>query len=240
MLSHFTNFLRKDDGAVSVDWVVLTSATVGLGIATLAVVSGGVGDLSGETARNLGRPFIQTAFLTPDSFSNGPGGWLGIGTSNVVGFGDILGPLQGDPAGTEQVWQVFDIPGGAMEVHFSFDMLSMDSIDGGLIDRGWGAEEGPVLYLDGQEIARARSSSGNLSWTYSDIPGVTIESEVIQSGTNIGGPAHTQERWKDGINQVSIKFDEPEYQVRLGLGMKADQGINDESIGIDNFTFQAM
>lgn len=112
----------------------------------------------------------------------------------------------------------------------------MDRIDGGLIDRGWGAEEGPVLYLDGQEIARALKQ-----WQLvMDIPGVSIESEVIQSGINIGGPAHTQERWKDGINQVSIKFDEPEYQVRLGLGMKADQGINDESIGIDNFTFQAM
>lgn len=32
------NFLRSEDGAVTVDWVVLTAAVVGFGLATMAVV----------------------------------------------------------------------------------------------------------------------------------------------------------------------------------------------------------
>ncbi|RYH10707.1 Flp family type IVb pilin, partial [Tropicimonas sp. IMCC6043] len=42
------SFRNDEDGAVTVDWVVLTAAIVGLGIATLAVISGGVEDLSGD------------------------------------------------------------------------------------------------------------------------------------------------------------------------------------------------
>lgn len=235
MLRHIQDFLRHEDGAVTVDWVVLTSATVGLGVATLAVVSGGISDLSGDTARNLGRPFIQTAFVTPDDFSNGPGGWVGAATSFVTGFGDVLGPLQGDATGTEQVFQVFTIPGGALEFNATFDLLSLDSIDGGLVDHGWGAEEGPVMYLNGQEVARARSQGGNLTWTYADVEGVTIESEVISSNSNIGAS-----HWSDGINNVNIKFDDPQETVQVGFGLKANQSIADESMGIDNFTFQAM
>ncbi len=36
-----SQFLRDEDGAVTVDWVVLTAAIVGLGIAVVAMVSQG-------------------------------------------------------------------------------------------------------------------------------------------------------------------------------------------------------
>lgn len=39
-------FLQNESGAVTVDWVVLTSAVVGLGIAVVMVVAGGVNDAS--------------------------------------------------------------------------------------------------------------------------------------------------------------------------------------------------
>ncbi|MFT6653028.1 MAG: hypothetical protein ACJAX2_002900, partial [Celeribacter sp.] len=35
----YKNFNENEDGAVTVDWVVLTSAIVGLGVAVLATVS---------------------------------------------------------------------------------------------------------------------------------------------------------------------------------------------------------
>lgn len=44
----FTNFFADEDGAVTVDWVVLTAAIVGLGIAVLSTVAGGSGDLAGD------------------------------------------------------------------------------------------------------------------------------------------------------------------------------------------------
>ena len=230
-----TAFLSDESGAVTVDWTVITAAIVGLGIASFAVVQSGVGDLSGDIARNLGRPFIQTAFLVADDFSNGPGNWIGAGTNFISGFGDVLGPLRGDAEGREQVYQIFEIPGGALEFNAGFDLLSIDSLDGGLIDHGWGAEEGPVMYLNGQEVARARSQGGRLTWTYADVPGVTIRSEVVSSQTNIGANG-----WDDGINTVRITFEEPQDTVQVGFGLKANQPIHDETMGIDNFTFQAM
>ena len=53
-------FRNDEDGAVTVDWVVLTAAIVGLGIAVLASVSGGGKDLSGDLESNLKAQTIAT------------------------------------------------------------------------------------------------------------------------------------------------------------------------------------
>ncbi|SNT18203.1 Flp family type IVb pilin [Tropicimonas sediminicola] len=55
-------FRNDEDGAVTVDWVVLTAAIVGLGIATLAAVSGGVSDLSNDISSQLAVSQIKTTF----------------------------------------------------------------------------------------------------------------------------------------------------------------------------------
>jgi len=41
MLKFINKFRRDEDGAVTVDWVVLTAAIVGLGIAVMTSVGGG-------------------------------------------------------------------------------------------------------------------------------------------------------------------------------------------------------
>jgi Flp pilus assembly pilin Flp len=46
MLNFIKNFRADEDGAVTVDWVVLTAAIVGLGIAVLTTVSGGAEGLA--------------------------------------------------------------------------------------------------------------------------------------------------------------------------------------------------
>jgi hypothetical protein len=48
------DFLNNTSGAVTVDWVVLTAAVVGLGMATATVVSGGVENLVGDIRDVLG------------------------------------------------------------------------------------------------------------------------------------------------------------------------------------------
>lgn len=61
-------YFSDEDGAVTVDWVVLTAAIVGLGMAMMAVVSGGVESLSTDTATELAaidaddRPFGEPSF----------------------------------------------------------------------------------------------------------------------------------------------------------------------------------
>jgi len=40
------NFLSDEDGAITVDWVVLTALVVGLAVAAYAGIDGGVADLA--------------------------------------------------------------------------------------------------------------------------------------------------------------------------------------------------
>ena len=62
MIKFFKNFTKDEDGAVTVDWVVLTAAVVGLGIAGVTAVNNGVvgladnidAELSGATVVDLG------------------------------------------------------------------------------------------------------------------------------------------------------------------------------------------
>ncbi len=54
------NFARDEDGAVTVDWVVLTAAIVGLGIAVLTSVSGGTTSLADKISSNLASQTIAT------------------------------------------------------------------------------------------------------------------------------------------------------------------------------------
>ena len=54
------NFRNDESGAVTVDWVVLTAAIVGLGIAVLTSVGGGVTNLSGDIAANLSTAGVKS------------------------------------------------------------------------------------------------------------------------------------------------------------------------------------
>ncbi len=67
----FNAFLKDESGAVTVDWVVLTAAIVGLGIAVLASVSGGTNTLAQTISGNLAAG--QVATLTGLSTASGTG-----------------------------------------------------------------------------------------------------------------------------------------------------------------------
>ena len=56
------NFANDEAGAVTVDWVVLTAAIVGVGIAVMATVSDGLEDLSGDIENQLTAQGITTTF----------------------------------------------------------------------------------------------------------------------------------------------------------------------------------
>ena len=52
-LNIFKSFANDEAGAVTVDWVVLTAAIVGLGIVVMKTVGGGVETLSGNVATTV-------------------------------------------------------------------------------------------------------------------------------------------------------------------------------------------
>jgi Flp pilus assembly pilin Flp len=53
-------FRNDEDGAVTVDWVVLTAAIVGLGVAVMATVKQGSNDLADRISEGLGEIAIVT------------------------------------------------------------------------------------------------------------------------------------------------------------------------------------
>nr|WP_309503559.1 hypothetical protein [uncultured Roseovarius sp.] len=61
MIKFFKNFSKDEDGAVTVDWVVLTAAVVGLGVAGVATVSTGIGTLAGKIQEGVEATDVEGA-----------------------------------------------------------------------------------------------------------------------------------------------------------------------------------
>ena len=53
LLSIFKSFKNNESGAVTVDWVVLTAAIVGLGMVVMVSVGGGITSLGEQVATEL-------------------------------------------------------------------------------------------------------------------------------------------------------------------------------------------
>ncbi|PIE11767.1 MAG: hypothetical protein CSA72_01220 [Rhodobacterales bacterium] len=53
MQNFIKNFFADESGAVTVDWVVLTAAIVGLGVAAIGYVSQGVNSIGNNIAADL-------------------------------------------------------------------------------------------------------------------------------------------------------------------------------------------
>ena len=53
MLKSILNFTANEDGAVTVDWVVLTAAIVGLSVAAYSTINTGTDNMTGNTITTL-------------------------------------------------------------------------------------------------------------------------------------------------------------------------------------------
>lgn len=62
MRAYIGKFLGSEDGAVTVDWVVLTAAIVGLGVAVIGTVAGGALDHSTGLTGHLNNQSVTTAY----------------------------------------------------------------------------------------------------------------------------------------------------------------------------------
>lgn len=120
-------FLQSENGAVTVDWVVLTAAIVGLGLAVMAVVTGGVADLSGDTEATL-------ASIEPDSMYD----WVGGDLMTNSGWGDlgIFSPRQSASGAESYAQSVLDSNGGDYQA--AYDQLYQQALD--------------MTYADGESV----------------------------------------------------------------------------------------
>ena len=60
MIKFINRFFNEQDGAVTVDWVVLTAAVVGLSVAAVATVQDGVGNLAGAIDTGVSSTSVNT------------------------------------------------------------------------------------------------------------------------------------------------------------------------------------
>ncbi|SDZ43947.1 hypothetical protein SAMN05444004_114105 [Jannaschia faecimaris] len=74
------DFIDDEFGAVTVDWVVLTAGLVGLGLAVMAVVSGGVEDISSDMGQTLADTSVEFTF-----FDDAVSGITDMSTAAILG-----------------------------------------------------------------------------------------------------------------------------------------------------------
>ena len=62
ILGYIKSFTNDEDGAVTVDWVVLTAAIVGLGVAVLTTVGGATDDYADTVGSHLSTLGVKTSY----------------------------------------------------------------------------------------------------------------------------------------------------------------------------------
>ncbi len=62
MLNTIKNFAANESGAVTVDWVVLTAAVVGLGLAVLSLIKGKTQTLTNKIGSAMDSMSVSTNF----------------------------------------------------------------------------------------------------------------------------------------------------------------------------------
>lgn len=63
MSKSLENFARSEDGAITIDWVVLAAAVVAMSIASADILSGGIGTLTSNLEEQLRLQQISDAFV---------------------------------------------------------------------------------------------------------------------------------------------------------------------------------
>ncbi|PWJ13342.1 hypothetical protein [Jannaschia seohaensis] len=221
-----TSFVTNESGAVTVDWVAMTAALVGLGLAVSATVSGGMEDLSGDTRDAMIGVSIRTAFdkiFAATDFEDGTrGDWTaGQVLTDVPGFGNILAFSSGQPSGTLPI----EVESKYSHARIEFDMIIGDS---------WDNEQGRIS-IGGEDIViatHAWASTAPEIQTFEGPGDATVTLTRSTTGTGIGNA--TWQNNNDYTYRVSIVSRNDGRDLTLGAATNLNQGASDEFFGIDN------
>lgn len=217
-----TEFFTQEDGAVTVDWVVMTAALVGLGLATMAVVDTGVESQSNDIKDTLTGIRIVTAFDTifsSNDFSDGRGDWTGGELMTVTGFGEILAL-----SGSADVAELpIDIGNQHAYAVVEFDMIIADS---------WDNEQGSIS-INGEDVV-----IGTHAWR-NDAPDIQTfsgsgDTSVTLTRTSTGTGGNWRPGQDDFTYSVRVVAANDGSELTLGAATTLGSGASDEFFGIDN------
>jgi hypothetical protein len=233
-MTRTTDFLHAEHGAVTVDWVVLTAATVGLGMATMGALAGGVRSLTAAIDETLRGDIVDTAFavLAEMDFSDGMDGWSGGEIRAVPGMDQRVLVLSRDHQTTSRA---FAVPTDGGPVTVEFDMALFDS---------WDGEFAAVLVNDERVALTTHNFRDGTAPTVQDLSDSGMTVEVVSS--SVGATAFWQGAGNheagDGAllyNQrirVTVEDTSKMDALMLGFETNLQQVADDEGLGIDNVT----
>lgn len=250
----FLSFLRAESGAITVDWTVMTAAAVGLGLTSTAAVRSGVvslgsdinTSLSGASVASMGRlGGIGSTVLASFGFTSGvPGSFSYDRTTEVGGgYGTILGPFSGSETRSNPLTYNAEFPPGTGTGIMEFDLMVLDSWDGS--NNQWTSADGDaiVIQINGQEVAvESFMFAGHPA--SSSFPDRTADrSTTVEIGGSTYNISMSQEYegqlsgtsgWSDQVWRVTVEADNPPPTMQVGLSSGVNQGVSDESFGVDN------
>ncbi|MCA0257005.1 MAG: cadherin domain-containing protein, partial [Proteobacteria bacterium] len=186
------------------------------------IVNGGAGNdiLKGDTGNLI---VVEAA----ETFSSGTDGWTGTTTMNRNDTGDAyLGQIGGSGSNAvvnQTVSKTFTLPSAQEMIQIEMDVLKLDSMDGG---------ENLSIFVNGQIVANV-NKNGSVQVVAA---GVEVSSTVIGTGLDIFTTSAT---WTDDVYHVIVKVPTTATTITVGFGSNANEGINNESWGIDNFSLKA-
>lgn len=228
--SSVSDFCAEETGAVTVDWVVLTSALVGLGLAVVGVVATGVQGLSLDTEGALSSVTIETAFaeeaiaaittLFSGDFSDGMNGFIGGTLVDDAGFGEVI---QIGPHETTQL--TLDVPAGSTEATISFDLIGADDFDG----------DTATIWINGQAVSMYTDDNGNITLTDMGVSGVSVSVDQQYTETDNGGGG-----LGDSRATYSITVTDPGTSISFGVSSDATAGASNEFYAIDDVSVTAQ
>lgn len=223
-------FFASENGAVAVDWVVMTAGLVGLGLATSSVVSGGVSNASNDISAALTGQGISnffeatftaaTAALTatgvwddPNSTSTEFTGVDRLSFSSVIDFGTGDEGIIFESGGTGTGFILYQT-GGMLYLQAGTGNGTGPSNSRGeaswavtegshTIEGGMNADGGLALYVNGEMVGQSSFNSSNLSGPNPGSVGGGTSSVAINRGNfTATSPGHP------GVTQVTFFEDQ--------------------------------
>ena len=228
-----TAFYRSETGAVTTDWVVMTTAVLGLGVAGMSVISLGTNDATDDIDAFLANtdvhasaafvPFGPVVLAAFDFAEGAATGWMGGWPTDVGGeLGEVL------QIGANEIASLaFNVPSGASTATLTFDLIGMDSID----------REPATISINGSPVLVARGDFGQISFSDESGGAVGIEMTEVARGAELGG--NTNDGWTESVTTVTLTVDNPTDAMTLSVHSATNQSRSDESYALDNVAIAA-